>query len=127
MDSESLTHLLGGGHYNVPDRIKRGIWPHPPLRFEDLVQHLAQVIAARDWFPYQPKPHQQGAVVDEWGVIEHVAPNRFIYHIQRGCATDPYTVAEVAATPFNSAEAVARYYLKWSLHLPGDLDSWKVI
>ena len=127
MDPESLTYLLGGGHYNVPDRIERGIWPHPPLRFESLVQHLSQVISARDWFPYEPQPHQPGAAVDEFGVIEHVAPNRFVYHAQRGYALNPHSVAEASKTDFSSAEAAARHYLTWSLHLPGDLDSWRVI
>jgi hypothetical protein len=26
-----------------------------------------------------------------------------------------------------SAELAANYYLQWNLHLPGDLDSWKVV
>jgi hypothetical protein len=127
MDSESLTYLLAGGHYNVPDRIERGIWPHPPLRFESLVKHLAQIISTQDWFPYRPKPHQFSEPVDEFGVIERVSANHFVYHIRRGYPTDPRSIAETSGTPFTDAEAVARHYLKWSLHLTGDLDSWKVI
>ena len=127
MDSESLTYLLRGGHYNVPDRVARGIWPHPPLRFDALVKHLAQVIQKEKWFPYEPKVHKSGEPVVEMGFIERVAPDRFVYHAQRGYAHDPCTIAESSKTPFSSAQDVARHYLKWSLYLPGDLDSWQVI
>jgi hypothetical protein len=127
MDAESLTHLLSGGHYSVPERIARGIWPHEPLRFEDLVEHLAQVIQTREWFPYELHAPQPGEAVDEMGCIERFGSNRFVYHVQRGYAHDPWTVAESAKTSFRSARDAARHYLKWTLNLPGDLDSWKVV
>ena len=127
MDSESLTYLLCGGHYNVPDRISRGIWPHPPLEFEEVVKHLAHVIVEHPWFPYQPEPHSTGKIVDEWGFIERVSLNEFVYHAGRGHAYAPFLLAEVYAVPFTCAEAAARHYLKRTLHLPGDLDSWKVV
>jgi hypothetical protein len=127
MDAESLTHLLSGGHYSAPDRIARGIWPHDPLHFEDLVEHLAQVIQTRAWFPHELAAHQPGEFVGETECIERVAPDRFVYHAQRGYAHDPWTLAEKTQTSFTSARAAARHYLKWSLHLPGDLDSWQVV
>jgi hypothetical protein len=127
MDAESLTHLLSGGHYSVPERVARGIWPHPPLLFEDLVEHLAQVIQTRRWFPHEHKPHVPSEIVGEAGCIERVASDHFVYHAQRGYAHDPWTVAESVHTSFASAHAVARHYLKWELCLPGDLDSWKVV
>ena len=127
MDSESLTFLLRGGHYNVPDRIARGIWPHPPLPFDALVEHLAQIIQKERWFPYEPKAHNIGEPVDEMGFIERVALDSFVYHAQRGSALNPCTIAESSKTPFRTAQEVARHYLRWSLHLPGDLDSWQVV
>jgi hypothetical protein len=127
MDAESLTHLLSGGHYSVPERVARGIWPHPPLIFEDLVEHLAAVIQTRQWFPHELTAHKPGEFVAEGGVIERVAADRFVFHWQRGYAHDPWTVAESKKTHFESAHDVARHYLKWELHLPGDLDSWKVV
>jgi len=127
MDSESLTYLLRGGHYDMPDRIARGIWPHPPLPFEALVEHLAVVIQKERWFPCEPKPRVAGEPVDEAGFIEHRAPDDFVYHERRGYAHDPCTVAESSRTHFDSARDVARHYLRWSLYLPGDLDSWKVV
>lgn len=48
VDSESLDHLLRGGHYNVPERINRGIWPNPLLQMSDLV---AYIMAALDRDP----------------------------------------------------------------------------
>ena len=127
MDSESLTFLLAGGHYNVPDRIARGIWPHPPLNFEMLVDHLTQIIVERDWFPYQPKLHLAGEAVDEFGVIERVNSGHFVYHASRHDAILPTILVGKSETTSLSAEAAARHYLKWTLNLPGDLDSWKVI
>jgi hypothetical protein len=127
MDNESLTYLLRGGHYNVPERIARGIWPHPPLQFETLVEHLAQLIRKERWFPYERKPHKAGEAMDEFGIIERIAPNRFVYHAQRHSAHNPCTMAESSENVFATAEEVARHYLKWSLHLPGDLDSWTVL
>jgi hypothetical protein len=119
--------LLSGGHYDVPERIIRGIWPHPPLRFDDLVEHLSQIISTRHWFPHERKAHTRGEAVNEFGVLERVAPDHFIYHAHRGYAHDPFTIAESCSKSFSSARDAARYYLKWSLHLPGDLDSWKVV
>jgi hypothetical protein len=60
-------------------------------------------------------------------VIERVAPDHFIYHAQRSYAHDPYSVAQSSKKSFFSAADAARHYLTWSLHLPGDLDSWQVI
>jgi hypothetical protein len=36
-------------------------------------------------------------------------------------------LAEETHKEFDSAESVAKHYLKWDLNLPGDLDGWKVI
>jgi len=44
MDKETLTSLLRGEHFNMPERIKRGAWPHPALKLSDLVTRLVKVI-----------------------------------------------------------------------------------
>lgn len=51
MDKDSLTEILSGHHLNMPERVARGIWPHPPLRFGDLVRHLAEIVSSQQWFP----------------------------------------------------------------------------
>jgi hypothetical protein len=127
MDNESLTFLLRGGHYNVSDRRARGIWPHAPLQFEDVAAYLAELITAGRWFPYEPKPHAIGEPVDEFGFIEKVNSDYFLYHAQRAHANDSLAMAESSTRAFSSAKDVARHYLKWSLNLPGDLDGWKVV
>jgi hypothetical protein len=127
MDAESLRFLLSGGHYNVPDRIARGIWPHPPLKYDELVKFLAMILKKEQWFPQKWKPHTQGEAVYEFGAIENRGQNCFIYRRRRGQAHNPCVVAEEVERTFDSAERAATFYLKWDLHLPGDLDSWKVI
>jgi hypothetical protein len=127
IDKETLTFLLRGGHLNMPDRISRGAWPHPPLKFDDLVQHLVSILKTERWFPRAWEPAKPGEIVWEGGVIERVSSSKYIYHAQRGQPTNPFVLAESTEQQFSSAEAVARHYLKWDLNLPGDLDGWKVI
>jgi hypothetical protein len=126
MDADSLNHLLAGGHLSVPERIGRGIWPHDPLHFKDLVGHLAKVVTDREWFPYESVPHVPGNVVNELGTIQRVSDG-YLYHASRASPMHPTLLVQSTAQHFATAEDVARHYLKWSLHLPGDLDSWKVI
>jgi hypothetical protein len=127
MNSETLTILLRGEHLNMPERIKRGLWPHPPLRFSDLVVHLSRVLESEKWFPREWKPAVPGESVWEGGVIEHQSSSRYVYRTQRHQPINPAVLAEQTEEVFSSAEDAARYYLKWDLNLPGDLDGWKVV
>lgn len=127
MDSETLTFLLRGGHLNMPERIERDLWPHPPLKFSDVVSHLAGILESERWFPSEWKPATQGEHVWEGGVIERQSPSKYIYRAQRSHAIKPNVVAEQTERIFSSSEDAARFYLKWNLNLPGDLDGWQVI
>ena len=127
MDSESLDYLLRGGHYNVPDRIARGIWPHPPLKMVELIAHIMDALNRSRWFPHEWVPRSNGELIDDVIVIEKQASDRFVVHSRSASVHDLHTVGQQSETVFKSAEQAARYYLKWGLHLPGDLDSWKVI
>jgi len=49
-----------------------------------------------------------------------------IYRAQRSYAHDSHLVAEQGEKVFTLPEDAAKWYLKWALHLPGDLDGWKV-
>jgi hypothetical protein len=60
-------------------------------------------------------------------VIERQGNDRYVYRAARAHPGDPYVLAESIERVFSSAGHAARYYLKWDLHLPGDLDGWKVI
>jgi len=127
MDSETLTFLLRRGHLNMPERIERGLWPHPPLRYSDVVRHLAQVLRSEKWFPREWNPAVPGEPICEKGVIERKARWLYIYHAQRHHPLNPRLLAEEAKKIFISPEAAARHYLKWDMNLPGDLDGWKVV
>jgi hypothetical protein len=127
MDSETLTFLLRGGHLNMPERIERGLWPHPPLKFSDVVRHLAQIIKSEKWFPREWKPAVPGESVWEGGVIERKSQWLYIYRAQKHHPINPNVLAEQTKKIFITPECAARYYLKWDLNLPGDLDGWKVV
>ena len=121
MDAETLTFLLRGGHVNMPERLERGIWPHPPLAFQHVVQHLAAVLTRSEWFPCAPADAAEGA----W--VERLAEGRFAVHRRRNHPIVPTMVAECSQRVFASATEAAADYLKWNLGLPGDLDGWRVV
>ena len=126
MDLETLTSLLHGQHLNMPDRIARGLWPHPPLRYDDVVQHLAEILRRETWFPNPWRPHEPGQPVAEGGVIEKRGKH-YIYRSQRATPSNPLILADEFECKFTNAEDAASHYLQWDLHLPGDLDGFKVI
>ena len=127
MDSETLTFLLRGGHLNMEERKAKGIWPHPPLRFGDLVRHLAEVLAQEKWFPFEPAPHAEDELVYEGVLVEREEAHRFVCHLQRAHPLFPRQLAEQTTKVFTKPEDAAAFYLRWNLFLPGDLDSWKVV
>ena len=127
MDAETLTFLLRQGHLNMQERVERGLWPHPPLKFDDVLHHLVNVLETEQWFPRVWEPAVPGKSVYEGGIIERQSSFRYIYYYQRHHPIIPSLLSEQSKQEFLSAEAVARHYLRWDLHLPGDLDSWKVI
>jgi hypothetical protein len=126
MDENNLLFLLRGGHINMNDRIERGLWPHQPLKFSDVAICLASAIEAETWFPYEWEP-TLGDAIREGGIIERQSPAKYIYHSYRHPANNQYVLTEQSKKTFNTSLDAAKYYLKWDLHLPGDLDGWKVI
>ena len=126
MTEEMLTAIVSGVHFNMEERIRRGAWPHPPLRLGDLVAHVAHVIESRDWFPRAWQPARPGAQVADLTVIERRGPNDFVVHLQRS-GPSGFTVAQRGEREFQHAEQAAAFYLKAEFQLPGDLDGWKVV
>ena len=110
----------------MPERIHRGIWPHPPLSFSEVLAHLTKLLSQQRWFPREWRPHREGECVHEGGTIERQGLVRYVYRAARAHPAQPQVVAESTERVFCSAEDAARYFLKWDLHLPGDLDGWKV-
>ena len=126
MDRETLTLLLRGQHLSMPDCTARGLWPHPPLLFSDLVQHLAEILREETYFPNSWRPHEPGQMVPEGGVIEK-RDGAYLYRCQRASPMNPIVLAEKSERIFPNAEEAACHYLRWDLHPPGDLDGWKVL
>jgi hypothetical protein len=122
-----LTRLLRGEHLNMEQRAELRVWPHPPLRYAEVLCHLAHVLATESSFPRPWIAWQAGQVVQEGGVIERLGPESFRYRAQRADAIRPHVLAQTTEVQFSSAEAAAAHYLRWDLHLPGDLDGWKVV
>ena len=127
MDSKTLTFLLGGGHISMSARIERGLWPHAPLKFDDLVHHLAGLIKLQHWFPTALKSTIPDEPVWEGSVIERLSETRYVYHTRKRDPQNPLLMAAQSERVFFSAQEVATYYLQVNLHLPGDLDGWKVV
>lgn len=127
MDFETLTFLLRGGHISMPDRIERGLWPHPPIKFSEIASHLASILQGDRWFPCEWHPHIQGQPVHDGGVIERKDPARYIYRAARSWPSNSFVTAEVTEKVFSNPEDAADHYLKWDLQLPGELDGWKVV
>jgi hypothetical protein len=119
--------LPPGEHVNMPGRIGHGLWPHPPLRLSEVLAHLTRLLHEHRWFPRELRHHREGEPVQEGGRIERQGPDRYVYRGVRACPVRPNVVADSVACGFSSAEDAARCYLQWDLHLPGDVDGWKVI
>ena len=127
IDHDTLTYLLRGGHINMPDRIDRGLWPHPPIKYSDIVRHLVRIIESEKWFPREWTPAVPGETVWEGGVIERKSRWQYIYRTQRHHPLNPRLLAEEYRKIFFTAKGVAKHYLKWDLHLPGKLDGWLIV
>ncbi|NQU25827.1 MAG: hypothetical protein HQ567_31450 [Candidatus Nealsonbacteria bacterium] len=127
MDHELLTRLLKGEHVNMPERIALGAWPHSPLEFQDLVGHLAEILRSEKWFPREWKVHEEGSTVNEGMVIERSPIGKYVVRARRAHPTVPTLLAEATQKTFSTPEEAARYFLRWNLKLPGDLDGWKVV
>lgn len=120
MDRETLTYLLGGGHLNVPERKAKGLWPHPPLKFEDLVTHIVEALESRGHFP-RPWDGRRGT-----SVIERRTPSSYVRRavVESGVGREAYS-----EHAYPDAREAAKDYLRWTLDLPrsGDLDGWTVV
>jgi hypothetical protein len=56
---------LRGEHLNMPERLALGLWPHPPIPFEAVLQHLTDLLQENKWFPREYHEHRAEEPVDE--------------------------------------------------------------
>ena len=128
IDDETLTFLLRHGHLDQQELLKRDIDSSQPLKFNDVVNHLAKVLQTEKWFPRFWEPEVEGEVIYEGIIVERKHPFLFVCHVQRHSPMNPTLLAERKLRIFFSARSVARFYLKFDFGLPnGNLDGWKVI
>lgn len=127
MRPEILTELLAGRRFTMEERENLGLLPHEVLDCKEVREHLARVIAGREWFPRAYVPHQEGQPVQEGVVIQRLGRHRFVCHAERARATYPWVLAEESHRRFWTARKAADYFLRWEHNLPGDLDGWKVL
>lgn len=126
MDETTLILLLRGGHLDMSERLARGIWPHPPLQFDEVVRILTEYLTAHGSFPDSELGSSKDHPVHEGGEIRRSSSGQYIYKSRASNPINPREVAQVVEVVFANAEDAARYFLKWDLHLPGDLDGWRV-
>lgn len=126
MDAESLTQILSGHHFNMIERRDRGIWPHPPIPLQEIVQHLVALLETREWFPPPLVPAQPDGPVADCTAIVCRTDGTFAVHVQRS-GSHPYILAGQGVRIFDRAEDAAAAFLKAEFRLPGDLDGWKVV
>ena len=126
MDDATLLEILSGRHFNMHERVERGIWPHPPIAFAHVVHVLARVIQEQEWFPRAYQPGLRGQWVPDVTAIENCGAGCFRVHYQRAGALGN-TIAAQGAREFSSAAEAVVFFLKAEFHLPGDLDGWQVV
>jgi hypothetical protein len=128
IDDETLTFLLKHGHLDQQEKLKRGLDPSEPLKYADVVNHLAKVLQNEKWFPRYWEPEAEGEPIHEGIVVERKLPFLFICHVQHHSPMNPTLLAGRTSRIFFSARSVARFYLRFDFGLPkGNIDGWKVI
>jgi hypothetical protein len=123
MDRETLKFLAAGGHMNMPERISRGLWPHPPITRKELLAAVAEAISEQEWFPRRWEPSSPGEPVKEGGVVERQAPDRYVYRAQASKPSNPGLLHRPVEVVFRTAAEAAAWYIRWDLP-PHDLDGW---
>jgi hypothetical protein len=126
MPPQIITRLLEGEHFDMDQRKALGLLPAETLSYAEVRDHLALLLADREWFPSKPSDSNKTEAIYEGILIHHVSPNRFICYARRASAVNPLVLAEQSAHECESAREAADYYLRWELNLPGSLDGWVV-
>ena len=127
MDYEVIIYLLKGRHIGIQERTEMGIWPHPPLRFSELVSQLAGYLQNEKWFPEQWVERYDGELIDNKVSIEKISDKEYIYRARECDPRDITRIKLKTQKTFRSAREAAEYYMRNALNLPGRLDKWKVI
>ena len=111
----------------MEQRKEKGIWPHPPLLINDLINELVNYFQTHKWFPHEWVERKDGELIDDVAVLEKVNDKKVIYRSRAASPYDLTIITEKTEKKFKSIRKASEYYLRNVLYLPGTLDSWKVI
>jgi hypothetical protein len=126
MDKQTLLFLLKGGHMDMQVRIKKGLWPHKPLKINECVEVISEYLQSNKCFPVSWVEKKNGMLIGDLLVIEKISEKEFVCHYRYSHPTDLLKISEEGKKRFKTAQAAIKYYLRHELYLPGDLDGWKV-
>lgn len=127
MDQENLLFLLRGGHIDMPTRIEKKIWPHSPIRLNDCITVIINVLNHDKYFPQLWINRQNGELIDDTAIIEKINEAKFLYRYREASPSDLKKISISEEMVFKTAQSAAEYYLRNTLRLPGDLDGWEVV
>ena len=112
IDPEKLTKILEEPGMAYQERNKLGLVNHPPIKYQVIISHLAELIDSRGYFP-----STIATLSGEGSVVEKRGPSEYVFFSQRAYANRP-VIAEQDETVFQTAMDAARHYAKWELGLP---------
>lgn len=111
----------------MPMRIEKKIWPHSPISLEECIDVVVCALQKEDSFPYPWVDRKKGELIDDVNVIGKGPNGNFLYRFREASQFNLKTIDTCGEKVFQTAREAAEYYLRHALHLPGDLDGWKVV
>lgn len=127
MDNDTLLFLLKGGHMDMPTRIAKKLWPHPPLLLSECIDVLLDFLKSNKYFPVSWVEKKNGELIGDLMIVEKVDENNFLCKYRYSDPVNLLKISSIGEKAFKSGYEAAKYYLQHELYLPGDLDGWKVV
>lgn len=127
MDKDTLLFLLKGGHIDMPTRVARKLWPHPPLLLSECIDVILDFLKSNKFFPVPWTEKKNGELIGDLMVIEKIDANNFLCKYRYSDPVNLLKISETGEKAFKSGHDAVRYYLRHELYLPGDLDGWQVV
>jgi len=127
MDKDNLLFLLKGGHIDMPMRVAKKLWPHPPLLLSECIGVILDFLKSNKFFPVPWTEKKNGELIGDLMVIEKIDANNFLCKYRYSDPVNLLKISETGEKAFKSGHDAVKYYLQHELYLPGDLDGWQVV
>lgn len=111
----------------MPTRISKKIWPHPPISLNECINLILDFLKLNKYFPISWVEKKDGELIGDSMIIEKVNENKFICKYRYSDPVNLLKISETGEKVFKFGYEAVKFYLQHELHLPGDLDGWKVI